>query len=176
MKIFIIIIVIVIILVLICKFMIKPKTACFPPGYTQENIDTEMNIVTTALNKCIIKCLYTLCNTNYTFSRSTSGISEISAGNYKGIVNALIRPDVYIDENQTTFFNAFLTKVYLLYISETSNTIKSIYFKFYSGYTIDTYKNTKNKEKPSVLPFISEYVRMYIWKLSIEITDYDKKI
>jgi hypothetical protein len=51
-------------------------------------------------------------------------------------------------------------------------------FKYYSGYTKDDYfiDDKKKKPKPSALPFITNYVRNYLWCRYEENEDSEQKI
>lgn len=153
-------------------FKSKSNNAPMVGEINQTIVDSEMAVVTNVIDKCIIKTLYEFIGKDHKFGKGSS-VPNISWGNYKALIDALIKTNVYLDDdNKVSFFNAFSTKVYLTYVSETSDYIKSLFFKYCSGKDLN---NQKNYE-PSFLPFIIEYTRMYIWNLTSEIIDYDHKI
>lgn len=127
-----------------------------------------MRLVCDAIHTAIMKTLHYYLSKDIVFS-STSPVSKLISGKYRDLISFLVRSDVTIDdmdeEGNTIskpFSYYFINKVYLTYISETSDYVKSLLFKYYSGYTIDDYPERK-KIPPSALSFIVEYINTFLW-------------
>ena len=127
-------------------------------------------------------CFYLL--KDFVFSNDSS-IKELYKNNYRSLINCLLSPNQFIEIELTTgkeyrsFFSIFVNKIYLNYIAETSKNIKSLLFKYYSGYTKEDYFNEDKKVKrpePSCLPFIINYVRNYLWCRYEENEDAEQKL
>lgn len=142
---------------------------------SMESRYNDMRLVNMCIDRCIIKTLYKYCNSDLTFTKK-SAVSTLSNGSYRNCIDCLLRPNVYISDNES-FFTVFSTNVYMSFISEVSEPIKKIIFKYWTGYDIGTYfDKDKKKIKPSILPYITEYTRNYIWSLRTDNEEYDKKM
>ena len=71
--------------------------------------------------------------------------------------------------------NLVIESVYNNFISKVSKSIKNLYYKYYSGYDTDTYF-VKKRGKPSMLPYIAEYINGKICLLYLELLANDQKI
>src|SRR5574344_506426 len=67
-------------------------------GISQDMVDTEMTVVTNTLDKCIIKTLYEFIGKDHKFSEASS-VPGISWGNYKALIDALVKVNVYLDDD-----------------------------------------------------------------------------
>ena len=170
-----IILMILILLVAIVSLIISfnnKKLISMLMGVPQSNIslDTktqDMDLVYNSLNRCFLKVLSEFSTRGYDFS-SPEG-QKFFPGRYRDLITYLLRPDVKMpreldngDIEEVTFFEFFIQKIYLMYISETPESIKRLLYKYYSGYTINNYF-AKKKPEPSCLFFINEYVRNKLW-------------
>ena len=134
-----------------------------------EEKDSDMSMIYEALDFYILRNLHAYTTKDIVFSENST-IDIVPKNHYRDLINALINPKQFIeieimDEKiEKQFFTIFLNKVYLDYSAETSNNIKSLLFKYYSGYTKDTYYlDKKERQEPSDLPFVTNYVRNYLW-------------
>ena len=151
---------------------------------TPEEKESDMSLIYEALDIFILKELHNFSTKDFTFSDDSS-IKELYKNNYRSLINCLLSPNQFIEIELTTgkeyktFFNIFVNKIYLNYIAETSKNIKSLLFKYYSGYTKEDYfiedKKVKRPE-PSCLPFIINYVRNYLWCRYEENEDAEQKL
>ena len=151
---------------------------------TPEEKESDMSLIYEALDIFILKELHNFSTKDFTFS-DDSTIKELFKNNYRMLINCLLSPNQFIENELTTgkeyrsFFSIFVNKVYLNYVAETSNNIKSLLFKYYSGYTKEDYFNDDKKVKrpePSCLPFIINYVRNYLWCRYEENEDAEQKL
>lgn len=151
---------------------------------TPEEKDSDMSLIYEALDLYILKELHNFSTKDFTFT-DKSDVKGLYSGNYRMLIRCLLSPNQIINLNDggdkeelRTLFHIFINKIYLNYISETSNNIKSLLFKYYSGYTKDDYfiEDKKKKPKPSALPFITNYVRNYLWCRYEENEDSEQKI
>ena len=151
---------------------------------TPEEKESDMSLIYEALDIFILKELHNFSTKDFTFSDDSS-IKELYKNNYRSLINCLLSPNQFIEIELTTgkeyktFFNIFVNKIYLNYVAETSKNIKSLLFKYYSGYTKEDYfiedKKVKRPE-PSCLPFIINYVRNYLWCRYEENEDAEQKL
>ena len=151
---------------------------------TPEEKESDMSLIYEALDIFILKELHNFSTKDFTFS-DDSTIKELFKNNYRMLINCLLSPNQFIENELTngkeyrSFFSIFVNKVYLNYVAETSNNIKSLLFKYYSGYTKEDYFNDDKKVKrpePSCLPFIINYVRNYLWCRYEENEDAEQKL
>ena len=178
----------VLILVLIIKTLIKSffkkeSNSVHIISVNPEEKKSDMHMIYEALDYFILKELHNFTLKDFSFT-SDSTKDYVYKNHYRDLIKALLSPNQYVkfnfsDENipEQQFFNIFINKIYLNYISETSENIKSLLFKYYSGYTKDEYfLNKKEKSKPSALPFIINYVRNYLWCRYEENEDAEQQI
>lgn len=151
---------------------------------TPEEKDSDMSLIYEALDLYILKELHNFSTKDFKFT-DKSDVKELYSGNYRMLIRCLLSPNQIINLNSggekqelRSLFHIFINKIYLNYISETSSNIKSLLFKYYSGYTKDDYfiKDKKKKSKPSALPFITNYVRNYLWCRYEENEDSEQKL
>lgn len=139
-----------------------------PPSNLSLDLKTQdMDLVYNSLNRCFLKVLSEFSTRGYDFS-SPEG-QKYFPGRYRDLITYLLRPDVKISREldngeieEVSFFEFFIQKIYLMYISETPENIKRLLYKYYSGYSINNYF-VKKKSEPSCLFFINEYVRNKLW-------------
>lgn len=164
-------IVLVVLVLAIIKRLFFPSMGSQPmpmaPLSPQEKA-SDMELVTDAIHTAIMKTLYYYLTKDINFSEK-SPIKMLLRGKYRDLITFLLRNDVFIediDENgetvTRTLFYYFINKVYLIYISETSAHVKSLLFKYFSGYSIDEY-HQKKKGPPSALGFIVDYTNTFLW-------------
>ena len=133
----------------------------------QANIDFEKGLIRSAIDHALMRALYYYGTIDIKFSE-TSPVKNFYKGHYRDLVTYLLRQDVLIENEddgkitRTPFFNIFVNKVYLHYVSETPPAIKRLFFKYFSGYSINTYFAEK-RGKPSEIPFITDYVQNFLW-------------
>lgn len=134
----------------------------------QNTIGFEKELIRKAIDHALMRALYYYGTIDIKFSE-TSPVKNFYKGHYRDLVTYLLRQDVVIeneDENgritRTPFFNIFVNKVYLHYVSETPNSIKQLFFKYFSGYSTNTYFVEK-RGKPSEIPYLTEYVQNFLW-------------
>lgn len=136
----------------------KPDEMMIPLSPEQKKSD--MSMVYEAIDEAINKSLSIYVSKDIQFSEN-SKVKMFVSGHYRDLISYLLRPDVTFDDNGsvTPFLNYFVNRVYMIYISETSEFVKSLMFKYYSGFSTDTYFTRTKKDKPSPLFFVSEYVK-----------------
>lgn len=136
----------------------KPDEMMIPLSPEQKKSD--MSMVYEAIDEAINKSLSIYVSKDIQFSEN-SKVKMFVSGHYRDLISYLLRPDVTFDDNGTVtpFLNYFVNRVYMIYISETSEFVKSLLFKYYSGFSTDTYFTRTKKDKPSPLFFVSEYVK-----------------
>lgn len=170
MNIFCIIFIIVLVL-LVVYLMFFRKPVLQNNNLSLQTKESDMDLLYDSLYRCFLTTLKDFSVRDFLFSTS-SPISNLYSGKYRDLIQYLLRPDIKLshpitnpDGSEETiddpFFDYFIKKIYLMYISETPEYIKNLLYKYYSGYTIDTYYD-KKKEK-TCLPFITEYVRNKLW-------------
>ena len=150
-----------VIIAIFAKDFIPPKNnenMMIPLSPEQKKI--EMTMVYDSINEAINKSLYNYVIRDITFGEN-SKVNLFISGHYRDLISYLLRPDVTFDDNgeEKSFLNYFINRVYILYISETSPYVKNLLFKYYSGFSPDTYFTRTKKNKPSALFFVSEYVK-----------------
>lgn len=125
-----------------------------------EQKKSDMSMVYEAIDEAINKSLSIYVSKDIQFSEN-SKVKMFVSGHYRDLISFLLRPDVTFDDNGTVtpFLNYFVNRVYMIYISETSEFVKSLMFKYYSGFSTETYFTRTKKDKPSPLFFVSEYVK-----------------
>lgn len=125
-----------------------------------EQKKSDMSMVYEAIDEAINKSLAIYVSKDIQFSEN-SKVKMFVSGHYRDLISFLLRPDVTFDDNGTVtpFLNYFVNRVYMIYISETSEFVKSLMFKYYSGFSTDTYFTRTKKDRPSPLFFVSEYVK-----------------
>ena len=117
---------------------------------TPETKKSDMILINEAIEQAIYKSLHFFVLKDFKFSDKCK-VTLFKSGRYRDLINYLLRPDIFITENingdirDISFFDYFFQRVYLSYICETSNNIKSLLFKYISGKTIDNYNNPKAK-------------------------------
>lgn len=138
---------------------------------TPEEKESDMALIYEALDYYILKELHNFSTKDFNFTID-SDVASVYSGNYRSLIRCLLNPKQFINLNEgiggepehRSFFIIFINKIYLNYIAETSNNIKSLLFKYYSGYTKENYFiDKKKRDEPSALPFITNYVRNYLW-------------
>ena len=137
------------------------------PQLSPEQEMSDMMLIKNTLNRYIMRILFEFASKDITFSKDSSSSAQIySKGHYRELIKYLLRPDVLFDDNDntTSFFTYFVSRVYIDYISETSSYIKSLLFKYHSGFTSHDYFTKTKKDIPSALPFITDYVKQELWK------------
>lgn len=141
----------------------------------QKNMDLELFHY--MLDRAFIKTLSEFCSKDHIFM-SGSPVSAIYGGKYRDLIFALLNTDIKLepvleDDEPEIFFTSFVTSIYFKFISETADSIKKLFYKYYSGYTTDNYfdmKRSKGKKvKPSMLPYVTSYIRNKLWKRKYEI-------
>lgn len=139
-------------------FSPKPDEMMIPLSPEQKKSD--MSMVYEAIDEAINKSLSIYVSKDIQFSEN-SKVKMFVSGHYRDLISYLLRPDVTFEDNGivTPFLNYFVNRVYMIYISETSNFVKSLLFKYYSGFSTDNYFTKTKKDKPSSLFFVSEYVK-----------------
>lgn len=149
------------ILILFIKSFLPPKTdenTMIPLSMEQKRSD--MELVYSAINDAINKSLYYYVSKDITFS-SSSKVKTCIRGHYRDLISCLIRPDVTFEDDGKVeiFLNYFINRVYMIYVSETSMYVKNLLYKYYSGFSPETYFTKTKKDVPISLYFVSEYVR-----------------
>ncbi len=135
-------------------------------GISPETKASDMTLVFESMERSVIKSLLYYVFKDIKFG-DKSEVKQYYSGHYRDLISFLLNPRVsFSDEvdgviQYNSFLSVFIQRVYLLYLAETPESIKSLFFKYYSGYNIEEY-NKKNRSKPSVLSFISEYVNYYL--------------
>ena len=139
---------------------------------TPESMESDMTLVNRAIDSAICKALYYYVERDMAFSKD-SPVKQFLRGHFRDLISFLLRNDITIDENlsnkqivQHSFFDVFIRMVYMTYTSETSNSIKKLFFKYYSGYTSTNYPNSKDKnpDKPSIIFYIMEYATKFLYR------------
>lgn len=148
------------------------KMAAFNPGVSLETKKADMDLLYSYLNRSFLKALNEFSSKDFSLSVISGNKRnnyQLYSNKYKDLISCLIRPDLYLtreeddgNTNNTLFFEYFVQKIYLMYVSETPESIKNLLFKYHSGYSIDSYFQ-KKKPKPTCIPFITEYVRNKLW-------------
>lgn len=132
---------------------------------TPETKIQDMSLVYEAMNRSITKALYYYAMKDLVFSQKCK-VRLYTSGKYRDLISYLIRDDVFFTitengkERDIKLFDCFFQKVYLFYISETSPNIKNLFFKYFSGLTIDNYDNPK--AKPSVIPYLVDFTKNFL--------------
>lgn len=147
------------------KANIKNMSTMITP-ITPESRKSDLTLVYDSIDRAIVKTLYEFSSKDHHFSNDCP-VKACIYGHYRDLISYLLRPDIVLDstindDGKVSFFETFVINVYYRYISETSESIKNLFFKYNSGYTMETYMN-KSKIPPSVQPFIIEYTRNYLW-------------
>jgi hypothetical protein len=131
-----------------------------------ETKERDLSLVYEAIDNAINKTLYYYAIKDLNFSEK-SKVKLYNSGHYRDLINYLIRDDIFFTETMEdgtikniSFFDCFFQKVYLHYVTETSKNIKSLFFKYYSGLSIEDYGN--ENAKPSIIPFLVDYVKNYL--------------
>ena len=152
---------------LLYKLFFEQKTQTFG-SIDPDRRTKEMALVYESINQCILKTLFEFTMEDIHFSKD-SPVQILLKNHYRDLITFLLRTDIFIDreledktKERVIFFNYFFQKVYLFYISETNQAIKNLFFKYYSGFSIETYGD--KKAKPQILPFLINYVRLFLWK------------
>ena len=103
----------------------------------QANIDFEKGLIRSAIDHALMRALYYYGTIDIKFSE-TSPVKNFYKGHYRDLITYLLRQDVLIENEddgkitRTPFFNIFVNKVYLHYVSETPPAIKRLFFKYFS--------------------------------------------
>ena len=141
---------------------IKPLTM----GVSPESKASDMALVFEAMERAVVKSLLYYVHKDIKFGEK-SPIQNYYANHYRDLINCLLNNKVVftdvIDGEEITrpFSSVFIQRVYLLYLAETPESIKMLFFKYYSGYNIEDY-NKEKRPKPSVASFITEYINYYL--------------
>ena len=139
---------------------------------TPETMESDMSLINRAIDSAICKALYYYVERDMAFSKD-SPVKQFLRGHFRDLISFLLRNDITIDENlsnkqivQHSFFDVFIRMVYMTYTSETSNSIKKLFFKYYSGYTSTNYPNPKDRkpDKPSIIFYIMEYATKFLYR------------
>lgn len=143
------------------------NTLPFSSNLSMETKYRDMDLVYNSIHRCFLKIFIEFASKDFQFSSPKD--LKLYSGRYRELIKDLIRPDVKLERYEsdgkaieTTLFEHFIKKVYLMYISETPENIKKLAFNYYSGYNISNYF-LKKKPKPSSLGLITEYVRNKLW-------------
>jgi len=170
-----------IIIKIIEKFTNKKQTQT--TNITPEEKENDLSLIYESLDNCIMTELHKLTIKDFKFDDKCD-IKLLTMNSYRNLIRCLLHPQQYIDAElmdgtveKRVFFQIFINKVYLKYISETPSHIKSLVFKYYSGYTTNEYfMDKKVRPEPSALPFITNYVRNYLWCRFEENEESEQKI
>lgn len=141
---------------------LKPLSVMVSP----ESKAKDMALIYDAIDRALLKSLYYYVCKDIKFDPKSS-VKEYFSGHYRDLIAFLLNPQIYItdtidsEEIRRPFSSVFIQRVYYLYIAETPECIKSLFFKYYSGYSVEEYFKEK-RGKPSVATFISEYVTYYL--------------
>jgi hypothetical protein len=133
---------------------------------TPETKANDMSLIYDSIDKALLKSLYYYVCKDIEFDPKSS-VKKYFSGHYRDLIAYLVNPDIFItdiiddEEVRRPFSSVFIQRVYYLYIAETPECIKSLLFKYYSGYTVEDYFK-KKRGRPSVAAFISEYVTYYL--------------
>lgn len=140
----------------------KPEIPMIPLSPDQKRDD--MELVCQSINESINKTMCGFLSKDITFSEN-SKVGNLFKGHYRNFISYLLRPDVTFLDNgeEKPFITYFISKVYMTYISETSQTVKSLLFKYYSGFSPINYFTRTKKSQPSALNFITEYTTNFLW-------------
>lgn len=142
------------------------KMSMMISAVTPESRKNDLSLVFHYMNIAIIKTLHKYSLRDYKFN-DKSPIQLLVMGHYRDLITYLLRNDIFLDsdisdDGKVSFFTTFMINVYYEYISTTPESIKNLFFKYYSGYDIETY-NERKTEPPSVEHFLTEYTRNYLW-------------
>lgn len=130
-----------------------------------ETLETNKQLVDTFINKYFNETLFYYLNKEITFDDNS--IVKIQAKfKYRDCIRNLMRPNVYYAN--LPFKNVFIQRIYFNFISQTPKNIKNLIFSFESGFTVDNY--WEKKKKPSIQPYIIDYIDKKINKCFLEIT------
>lgn len=146
------------------KDLNKLKPLAF--GISPETKINDMTLVFESMERAVVRSLLYYVFKDINFSEK-SEVKHYYSGHYRDLISSLLNPKVLftdiIDGEEITrqFMSIFIQRVYLLYIAETPESIKSLFFKYYSGYNVEEY-NKEKRPKPSVMTFIAEYVNYYL--------------
>lgn len=128
-------------------------------------LDSNRDLVSKYIDKSFNETLFYYLNKDLTFD-DNSVVKIQSKYKYRECIRNLMRPNVYY--SNITFKNAFIQRVYLLFVSQTPKYVKDLIFSFDSGFTYDNYFD--KKKKPSIQPFVFDYIDKKINKSFLEIT------
>lgn len=147
----------------------------------QSTIAFEKNLLRGAIDHALMRALYYYGTIDIKFDDENSPVKELFKGHYRDLITYLLRQDIVInvddncEQRLVPFFNIFINKVYLHYTAETPETIKRLFFKYFSGYSVDSYFD-KVRGKPSEIPYLTDYVQNFLWNQFDAIEHDQKKI
>lgn len=147
---------------------------------TVDEMNNDITLINNALYKIFTNTLYTYLNMDIQCINPKTGENiqqHINKHDYRRLVETLYLGDSYIDKSgkeALSLKEAFINSVFIHYVSETSDNIKNLLYKYYSGYSVSNYYS-KNK-KPSATDYITRYTVGRIGKMYIETLIVDKEI
>lgn len=143
-------------------FKTKTPPPMIPLSPDQKRED--MELIRQSIDESINKTLYGFLSKDTVFSKN-SKVGVLYQGRYRNLISYLLRPDITFEDDgeEKPFVTYFIGKVYMTYISETSQYVKSLLFKYYSGFSTNNYFTRTKKTKPSALNFITGYVNNFLW-------------
>lgn len=132
---------------------------------TPDQKKSDMDLVCSALDEAFNRTLFDFASKDIYFSEN-SKVQMCVRGRYRDLIGYLLRPDITFEDQGIIqpVLTYFVSKVYVVYISETSTFIKNLLFKYYSGFSSSNYFTKKKKERPSALHFITRYVTAKLWQ------------
>lgn len=132
---------------------------------SMEFLESNKDLVAKYIDKSFNETLFYYLNKDLTFD-DNSVVKIQSKYKYRECIRNLMRPNVYY--SNITFKNAFIQRVYLIFVSQTPSYIKDLIFTFDSGFTYDNYFD--KKKTPSIQPFVFDYIDKKINRSFLEIT------
>ncbi len=150
---------------------------------TPEEKESDLSLVYESLDNYIMTELHKFTTKDFKFDDNCD-IKLLSMNSYRTLIRCLLHPGQIMTielldgtTESRTLFSIFINKVYLKYVSETPAHIKALVFKYFSGYTTEEYfMDKKKRPEPSALPFVTNYVRNYLWCRYEENEENEQKI
>lgn len=151
---------------LIAVFMAsKGRYSTTPSEIDLNRILQNQTIVEYFINKYYYETLFYYLNKDITFDDNS--VVKIQAKyKYRDCIRNLMRPNVFY--GNLVFKNTFIQRIYLLFVTQVPNDIKSLIYSYNSGYTIDNYWN--KKKEPSIQPYVFDYINKKLNKTFLELT------
>lgn len=159
-----------------------------PTSISVESRNEDMKLFNSELDKIFYIVLYRFITNGIEFKNQDGVVFKtIGKMDYRKMLEAIYCNETietvkeYDDEGEVIASEPLLLKnlviesVYNNFVSKVSKSIKNLYYKYYSGYDTDTYFVEK-RGKPSMLPYIAEYINGKICLLYLELLANDQKI